>query len=81
MLRPKVLDISEGGATRPSSWTRPMRAFFSLRAPRINIVGSATVRHALRCARTTIGAKLSRSLLSASERERLGLSFRNPPTP
>jgi hypothetical protein len=55
VLRPKVLDISEGGASRPSSQTRPMRAYVSLRAARINIVGSATVRHAVRCARTTIG--------------------------
>jgi hypothetical protein len=59
----KFLDISEGGMRIEVPEPIPIGAHISLRAERMNLVGSAVVKHAVRCgSKYLLGLELSEML-------------------
>jgi hypothetical protein len=59
----KFLNISEGGLRIEAPEPLPVGAHISLRAERINLVGSAVVKHVVRCgSKYLLGLELSQTL-------------------
>ena len=63
----KCVDISESGLRIETPCPIPLRTYVSLRADRIGLAGSASVRHVVRCgAKYTVGLELSQPIPSAA---------------